>query len=171
MTTRATTSREAPGLGKATRDSSQLSAGEATRVLTLPQAPYADAIYTALELCLAPDVMEVGLRDTRPRTPELIIRLVWTPGHPVLGSHAAAGLTVAWSHVTGWTVHDVDGQAVLLDVDALAAPALVADAARHYAEHGIDTARPWVPPAEGRWSEAVYLDIALARFEEREGTW
>jgi hypothetical protein len=159
----------ASAVGKSTQGSSQLSVGDATRMLAVPQAPYADAVYAALELGLAPDVMEVGLRDTRPRAPELIIRLVWTPGHPVLGGgHQDAGLTVAWSHVTGWSAHNAYGAAELLDVDALAAPELVADAARHHARHGVGL--PWVPPADGRWSEAVYLDIALGLFEEKGGS-
>jgi len=156
------------GSGKSTRDS-ELSPGEATRVLVLPQLPYADAVYDALFLvALPPSAFEAGLRRGRTGMPELYMRAVWPVGAPALEEPARGrGLTIAWSHVTGWSVHDADEQYALLDIGVLAAPELVADAARHHARHGIDTARPWVPPADGRWSQAVYLDIALSRFEDR----
>uniref|UniRef100_UPI002811ABF1 hypothetical protein n=1 Tax=Streptomyces sp. TaxID=1931 RepID=UPI002811ABF1 len=69
---------------------------------------------------------------------------------------------------TGWSAHNADDQAELLDVDVLAAPDLVADIAMHYAEHGVGCA--WAPPADRRWSEAVYLDVALGLFDERGGS-
>ncbi|MFH9011200.1 hypothetical protein ACH4C6_07470 [Streptomyces sp. NPDC017943] len=155
-------------IGKSTRDR-KLSVGEATRILVLPQLPYADAVHAALRaVSLEPACFEAGLRRGRTGTPELYVRAVWPAGSPALTDAARAnGLTVAWSHVTGWSAHDAEEHCALLDVDALAAPELVADAARHYARRGLDETRPWVPPADGRWSEAVYLDIALARFEER----
>lgn len=154
--------------GKSTRDGIQLSVGEATRTLTLPQAPYGDAVHAALAHAgLVPDVMEAGLRSNGPRRLELFLRLVWLPGHPRLAaSQHDEGLTVAWSHLAGWSGWVGGYEPVLLDVDELAAPELVADAADHLAEHG--THRPWVPPADGRWSDAVYLDIALHHFKERE---
>ena len=98
---------------------------------------------------------------------------MWPAGSPGLTDAARArGLTLAWSHVTGWSVHDAEENCALLDVDALAAPELVADAARHHTRHGVDEARPWVPPVDGRWSEAVYLDIALGLFDEKgDPTW
>lgn len=158
------------GSGKSTQG--QLSPGEATRILVLPQLPYADAVHAALStLGLPPSAYEAGLRRGRTGAPELYVRAVWPAGAPALtGPARARGLTIAWSHVTGWAAHDADEQCALLDVDVLAAPALVADAARHHAEHGV--AAPWVPPADGRWSDAVYLDIALNRFEDRPvGVW
>lgn len=156
-------------VGKSTQDSSQLSPGEATRILVLPQLPYADAVHAALRAAaLEPSCYEAGLRRGRTGASELYVRAVWPAGAPALAGPARArGLTVAWSHVTGWSVHDAEEQYALLDVDALAAPELVADAALHHAEHGIDPDHPWVPPADGRWSEAVYLDIALVHFDER----
>ncbi|MGC5034138.1 hypothetical protein ACPXCS_06085 [Streptomyces sp. DT190] len=160
--------------GKSTQGSSQLSVGEATRTLAVPQAPYADAITAALDaVSMPPAALEIGLRRVRTGASELYLRAVWPADSPALAAPARAhGLTVAWSHVTGWSVHDAEENCALLDVDALAAPELVADAARHHARHGIDEARPWVPPADGRWSEAVYLDVALGLFDEKGGpTW
>ncbi|MEU0110165.1 hypothetical protein ABZ313_33075 [Streptomyces sp. NPDC006251] len=160
--------------GKSTQGSSQLSVGEATRTLTLPHLPYADAVLAALDAAgLQPAAVEAGLRRGRTGTPELYARAVWPAGSPALSDAARArGLTVAWSHVTGWSAHDAEENCALLDVDSLAAPELVADAAQHHARSGVDEARPWVPPAEGRWSEAVYLDIALSLFDEKDGpTW
>lgn len=166
------TATEASADGKCTRDSGPLSVGEATRTLTLPQAPYADAVHAALDAVgMAPAVLEVGLRDTRPRTPELFLRLVWPAGHAALAEAVTgAGLTLAWSHVTGWSAHNGDGEAELLDVDPLAAPQLLAAAAEVLTAQGLTR---WSPPgdAPARWSEAVYLDLALVRFEEGDTTW
>ncbi|MFE7966941.1 hypothetical protein ACFU0X_28505 [Streptomyces cellulosae] len=157
--------------GKSTRASGQLPPGDATRALSLPQIPYADAVYAALlDVGLQPSAYEAGLRRGRTGTPELYVRAVWPSGAPALADPARPrGLTVAWSHVTGWAAHDADEQCALLPVDALAAPELVADAARHHAAHGIDPDQPWAPAADGRWTDAVYLDIALTRFGERPG--
>ncbi|MER6834284.1 hypothetical protein ABT320_09830 [Streptomyces cellulosae] len=159
--------------GKSTRDSVLLPPGDATRALALPQIPYADAVYAALlAVGLQPSAYEAGLRRGRTGAPELYVRAVWPAGAPALADRARSrGLTVAWSHVTGWAAHDVDEQCALLPVDALAAPELVADAARHHAAHGIDPDQPWARPADGRWTDAVYLDIALTRFDERPGGW
>lgn len=159
--------------GKSTQGSA-LSVGDATRTLTLPHLPYADAVLAALDAAgLQPAAVEAGLRRGRTGTPELYARAVWPAGSPGLTDAARArGLTLAWSHVTGWSVHDAEENCALLDVDALAAPELVADAARHHTRHGVDEARPWVPPVDGRWSEAVYLDIALGLFDEKgDPTW
>ncbi|MFG2516000.1 hypothetical protein [Streptomyces sp. NPDC048584] len=159
-------------VGKSTQDSSRLSPGDATRILVLPQLPYADAVYDALcAAALQPSCYEAGVRRGRSGASELYVRAVWPAGAPALADPARPyGLTIAWSHVTGWSVHDADERYALLDVDALAAPELVADAARHHARHGVG--EPWVPTADGRWSEAVYLDIAISRFEDRpDGVW
>ncbi|MEU3346377.1 hypothetical protein ABZ723_15605 [Streptomyces sp. NPDC006700] len=157
--------------GKSTRDSRRLSAGEATRTLPLPQLPYADAVHAALaEARIAPGVMEAGLRKRDPSNPrsrpELYLRLFWLPDHPALAAAAEeGGLILSWSGVTGWSAHNPT-DVRLLPVDALADPALIADAARHYARHGL--IKEWVHPFQARWSEAVYLDIALVKFDERE---
>ncbi|MGW5123018.1 hypothetical protein ACWEQ7_02955 [Streptomyces sp. NPDC004069] len=155
--------------GKSTRDSRRLSAGEATRSLTLPQLPYGDAVHTELTAALmTPEAFEACVRLGRRGTSELFMRAVWPVGTVTLHTEVReAGLTLAWSHVTGWSAHTAYGDRVFLPVDALADPALIVDAARHYARHGLTT--NWVHPFEARWSEAVYLDIALARFDEREG--
>ncbi|MCM8550031.1 hypothetical protein [Streptomyces sp. STCH 565 A] len=156
--------------GKSTQDGARPSAGGATRVLMLPQLPYADAVHTALRgVGLLPACYEAGLRRGRTGTAELFVRAVWPVGAPALAGPARSrGLTIAWSHVTGWSAHDAEESCALLDVDALAAPELVADAAGHHARHGVDETRPWVAPADGRWSEAVYLDLAIARFKTAE---
>lgn len=159
--------------GKSTQGS-ELPPGEATRALSLPQLPYADAVYAALlAVGLQPSAYEAGLRRSQTGRPELYVRAVWPAGAPALADPARPhGLTIAWSHVTGWAAHNADEQCVLLDVDALAWPELVADAARHHAAHGIDPDQPWVPPADGRWADAVYLDIALTLIKERPlGGW
>ncbi|HET9381487.1 MAG TPA: hypothetical protein VFP69_11735 [Streptomyces sp.] len=157
------------GAGKCTRG--QTPVGEATRAclirdLTLPHLPYADAVVAALDAAgVPPAVVESGLRDLR--APVLFVRAVWPAGSEVLAEGVRdRGLTLAWSHVTGWSVHDADGTAALLGLDVIAAPELVADAARCCAGHGVDAARR-LPPASGRWADAVYLDIAAARVEER----
>lgn len=161
---------------KSTLDS-KLSVGEATWALTLPHLPYGDAIHAALTAAgllpavldagLLPAELDAGLQNGKRGAGELFLRLLWLPGSRRLGETARAdGLTVAWSHVTGWSAHDRHGGRVLLDVDTLADPALIADAAQHFTRHGL--AHGWVSPFAARWSEAVYLDIALCNFDERE---
>ena len=165
--------REAGGLGqgegKSTRDDgSQLSVGDATRTLTLPQLPYGDAVYAELAAHgVAPEFLETGLRG-KPGLPELYFRLCWTPGHPVLSDAVEPyGLTLAWSHVTGWSAHDCEGGHILLDLDVLAAPKVVKEAAEHFAQHRLGDG--WEPSDRtARWEHALYLDIALVRFDERE---
>ncbi|MEV8245006.1 hypothetical protein AB0R01_14690 [Streptomyces rochei] len=156
----------AEATGKSTRDSDQLPVGEATWALTLPQLPYADALHAALdEAGLQPGVLEAGLREDGGR-PELFLRLCWPPLHHGLADAVQdTGVTLAWSHVTGWTAHDADGRSALLDVDELADVALVVDAARHFTRRGL--ADEWLPPGTARWTEAVYLDVALGLFDER----
>lgn len=159
-------------VGKSTHGSSLLSAGDATRRLVmLPQLPYADAVHLELlAVAMPPACYEAGLRKGRSGTPELYIRAVWPAGTPVLDDEVRGrGLTIAWSHVTGWSAHDAYEECALLDVDGLAEPRLIAHAALHLAEEPL-TGEPWTPPpSAGRWSEALYLDIALGRFDEREG--
>lgn len=158
--------------GKSTQGSSQLSVGDATRTLALPHLPYADAVLAALDaVCMSPAAVEAGLRSLR--APELFMRFVWPVGTALLDDGVRdQGLTLAWSHVTGWSAHNADGAAELLDVDALADPRLIALAALDLAEEGPDL--KWSQPdgVAGRWSEAVYLDVALGLFDEKGGpTW
>ncbi|OSZ56280.1 hypothetical protein OQI_33840 [Streptomyces pharetrae CZA14] len=159
---------------KSTQGSSQLSVGDATRTLALPQLPYADAVLAELDAVgMPPAALETGLRATRPGLPELFMRLVWPTGSHLLDDGVRdKGLTLAWSHVTGWTAHNGVGDSELLDVDLFADPALVAMAARDLAEQ--DLSLMWSPPdgTAGRWPEADHLDLALTRFEEKGGpTW
>ncbi|PZG97830.1 hypothetical protein C1I97_25175 [Streptomyces sp. NTH33] len=162
--------------GKSTQTgSSQLSAGEATRSLTLPHLPYADAVHAALAAAaMPPAVLEVGVRDAQPeakrRAPVLFMRFVWPVGSTLLTDDVRSkGLTLAWSHVTGWSAHNAADDAELLEVDPLADPRLIAMAALDLAEQ--DLSLLWSPPdgTAGRWSEAVYLDIALVHFDEQDG--
>ena len=60
--------------GKSTQGSA-LSVGDATRTLTLPHLPYADAVLAALDAAgLQPAAVEAGLRRGRTGTPELYAR-------------------------------------------------------------------------------------------------
>ncbi|MFJ5059055.1 hypothetical protein ACIP96_06500 [Streptomyces nigra] len=152
--------------GKSTHD-----VGEATRTLTLPQLPYADAVHRELlAVVMPPDTLEVGERRSKGLA-ELFMRAVWPVDSHILDEQVCThGLTLAWSHLTGWSAHDADGNCQLLDVDELADPRFVAHAALHFAEEPL-TGTPWTPPpGPARWSEAVYLDIALGLFDERQGS-
>lgn len=160
-------------VGKSTRGSGQLPAGDATRRLFMvPQLPYADAVHAELlAVAMPPACYEAGLRRAITGTPELYLRAVWPAGSPVLDDAVRdLGLTIAWSHVTGWSAHDAYEHCQLFNVDTLADPRLIAHAALHLAEEPL-TGEPWTPPLPNvdRWAEAVYLDIALAKFDEREG--
>lgn len=160
------------GSGKGTHDAAaRLSVGGLTWALTLPQLPYGDAVHAELRaVAMPPSSFEAGVRRGRTGTEELYLRAVWPVGTPLLDDRVRPhGLTIAWSHVTGWSAHDINENVALLDLDMLAAPRLIAHAALHLAEEPLDGGEPWTPPpSAGRWSEAVYLDIALARYEDRE---
>lgn len=161
-------------VGKSTQDGGRPSVGDATRQLfMLPQLPYADAVHAELvAVAMPPACYEAGVRKGRTGTPELYIRAVWPARSPVLDDRVRElGLTIAWSHVTGWSAHDAEEACQLFNVDVLADPRLIAHAALHLAEEPL-TGEAWTPPPSlGRWSEALYLDIALAHFDEQEVTW
>lgn len=162
------------GPAKSTRGGSRPSVGDATRALTLPQLPYGDAVHAELlAVAMPPAAVETGVRDGQSGAPELFLRAVWPAGTALLDDRVRGrGLTLAWSHVTGWSAHDAYDTCRLLDVDALADPRLIAHAALHLAEEPLDEGATWEPPPGlDRWSEAVYLDIALAHYDEREVTW
>lgn len=152
------------GTGKSTRE------GNATRtpVLTLsvPQLPYGDAVHAALAAAgLPPDVMDAGVRTEHGSSRrELHLALSWLRDHPALTGPERMDLL--WSHLTGWAVR-IEEDIVLLDVDELADPALLVDAAAHFARHGI-TGEEWVVPFGARWEHALELDIATMHFDERE---
>ncbi|MFK0155401.1 hypothetical protein ACIQVK_25410 [Streptomyces sp. NPDC090493] len=151
----------------------QLSVDDATRA-TQPHLPYADAVYAALaEIQLLPDLTEAGTRREgtvmgRRQPPELFTRLEWLPNHDDLVplDVRVDGLIVEWSHLGGWAIRSGRDLAVL-DVDDLADPATVAEAAMHAALCGLGCACE--KPAPGRWEHAVYLDIALVAYDERQG--
>ncbi|MBK3630405.1 hypothetical protein JHN59_37535 [Streptomyces sp. MBT49] len=158
--------------GKSTHeDSGRLSVGDATRA-TLPQLRYGDAVERALAaLEFLPDTIDAGMRKEPGQSGrrELFLRLEWLPGHDDLVPDVicASGLVVQWSHLAGWSALAGD-DLVALDVDEIADPALIADAAMHAALHGLrcacekpDTDGP------GRWEDAVYLDVALVAYDER----
>lgn len=153
-------------VGKDTGDGTQPSAGESTQALTvLPHLPYGDAVFAELAATsYAPQFVEAGLGQGAHRV--LFLRLVWTPGYPGLGEAARAdGLTLRWSHVSGWSAHTAyDSRA--LPAHPIAEPVLIADAAQHFAKHGL--ASDWVEPFEARWEHARVLDAALAAWEDGE---
>ncbi|MER6532985.1 hypothetical protein ABT215_04020 [Streptomyces sp900105755] len=153
--------------------SGQLSVDGATSA-TYPHLPYADAVYAALaELQLLPDLTEAGTRREgtvmgRRQRPELFARLEWLPNHDDLVplSLRVEGLVVEWSHLGGWAIRS-GSDLVVLDVDDLADPSTVAEAVMHAALCGLGCACEKPPP--GRWENAVYLDIALVAYDERQG--
>jgi hypothetical protein len=176
VSARADSPQEAYGVGeengKCTRDGGQPSVGGATRPLTLPHLPYGDAVHTELTASgLEPDMVEAGVRREPGGPRELFLTVTWSPGHPDLARESwPRGLTLSWSHLTGWSTHDGDTvRALGDDVDDIAPPALIADAVLHLAVHGLDIA--WVPPVGGRWEHAAVLDTDLEEFAEREVTW
>ncbi|MEU9386894.1 hypothetical protein AB0D38_40750 [Streptomyces sp. NPDC048279] len=150
-----------------------LSVDNATRA-TQPHLPYADAVHAALaELELLPDLTEAGTRREgttkgQRQPPELFARLEWLPGHDDLATLAVQveGLVVEWSHLGGWAIRS-GRDLVVLDVDDLAAPATIAEAAMHAALCGLRCACDMPQPV--RWEHAVYLDIALVAYDQREG--
>lgn len=156
--------------GKSTRDSVALSVGDATRA-TSPHLRYGDAVDRALSaLEFLPDTVEAGMRkESGPHgVRELFLRLEWLPGHDDLipDDVRASGLVVQWSHLAGWSVRSGD-DLVAVDVDDLADPALIADAAMHAALHGLRCSCEKPDAGLGRWEHAVYLDIALVAYDER----
>lgn len=158
------------GPGQSIHGSGRLSVDDATRD-TLPQMRYADAVHAALRAIeVLPDSVETGLRDEDLNGPrELFIRLEWLPGHDDLVPEAlrTAGLTVRWSHLAGWLVRSGD-EVDEFDVDELADPDTIADRAMHAVLCGLGCACEKTP--RGRWEHAVYLDIALVNYDEREAT-
>lgn len=152
--------------GKSIPDSGELSVDGATRA-TLPQLRYADAVYTALAaLQLLPDLVETGMRREPGGARELFSRLEWLPGHDDLVRPAMRqdGLTLEWSHMAGWLQHS-GNDALAPEIDLIADPDTVAETALHAALCGMRCSCEKPPP--GRWDDAVYLEIALARYDER----
>ncbi|MGW1035045.1 hypothetical protein ACWD4Z_23015 [Streptomyces antibioticus] len=162
--------RSAADPGKSIRDGSQPSVDTATRA-TLPQLAYADAIDAALaEMTLLPDLLETGVRRERGTGQrELFLRLEWLPGHDDMVTYAmqADGMVVEWSHLAGWSAR-TGADLVGWDVDELADPDVIAEAAMHAALCGLRCDCVKAPGADtARWDHAVYLDIALVAYAER----
>lgn len=156
-------------VGKDTGDGTQPSAGASTQALAVfPHLPYGDAVFAELAATsYAPQFVEAGVGQGAHSV--LFLRLVWLPGALVLDEVARAdGLTLRWSHVSGWSAHTAYDSRVL-PVDPFAEPVLIADAAQHFAKRGL--ASEWVCPFEARWEHAHALDVALAAFEDRGVSW
>lgn len=157
----------ADSTGQSIQGSSQLSVDDATRD-TLPQLRYADAVHAALcAIEVLPDAVDTGLHVEDLNGPrELFIRLEWLPGHDDLVPDALskAGLVVRWSHLAGWSACS-GAELVDIDVDEIADPVTVAEAAMHAVLCGLGCACEKPPP--GRWEHALYLEIALVNYEER----
>lgn len=167
--------RAADGTEKSTRDGSQPSVGDATRAAGLPQLPYGDAVHAALAGAgLVPDTLETGVRvegqNYGAGRRELFLRLEWLPGHEDLADvHRQAGMTLAWSHLAGGWSFLFGDDLVVLDLDELAAPDLIAEAVLTAAVDGFGMV--WTaPPGAARWEYAPELDIALVHFDQREAT-
>ncbi len=159
------------GEGKSTQGGDQPTVGDATRALTLPHLPYADAIHRTLTSAgLLPDQMVSGIRvggadyGSGPR--ELVLRLEWWPGHKDLAAgHRDAGMALEWSHLAGWSLEFGD-DVVNLAVDDIVAPEVLAEAVLEAAVEG--GAMAWAPsPGAPRWECALELDIALVHYDER----
>lgn len=153
--------------GKDIRGGSQPVVDGVHPALPWPHLPYGDAVYAEVSAAdpHPPEVLEAGLRQGA--FGALFLRLVWPPGHPGLAEGVRAdGLSLVWSHISGWSAHTtLDSRE--LPVDPFAAPEVLADAALHLCEHGLHC--EWTPQAAGeRWEHAHGLDVALAAFEDRE---
>ncbi|MDX3748697.1 hypothetical protein [Streptomyces sp. AK08-02] len=156
--------------GKDTPGGDQLSEATSTHTVVTalwPHLAYGDAVHTELAAWeLHPEVMEAGVRAAGPRgRQELFLRLVWPAGHLDLAEDVRPdGLTLAWSHVTGWSLHTLDvGR--LLDVDEFVAPAVLAEFALHLAEHGLSGS--WEPGEDTeRWEHAGVVELACVLFDE-----
>lgn len=161
--------RPAAGPGKDTGAGIQPSAGESTKALTdFPHLPYGDAVFAEIAAGdpHPPTLIEAGVGRSAERV--LFLRVVWLPGHPGLGAAVRGdGLTLRWSPVVGWSAHTLYDSRRLL-IDELAAPTVLADAALHLCEHGLNC--EWEPEGRlARWEFALELDIALVTYDERDG--
>ncbi|WP_055527741.1 hypothetical protein [Streptomyces graminilatus] len=156
--------------GKDTPTGGQPSGATSTHAVVtavMPHLAYGDAIHAELGAWeLRPERMDAGVSTAMSDgQQELFLRIIWPVGHDDLGEDVRAdGLTLAWSHMTGWTAHTADGE-LLLDVDEFAAPSVVAEAALHLAEDGLHCG--WTPGEDAAlWEHAAVADIALVLFDE-----
>uniref|UniRef100_A0AAU2A2E0 Uncharacterized protein n=1 Tax=Streptomyces sp. NBC_00093 TaxID=2975649 RepID=A0AAU2A2E0_9ACTN len=154
--------------GKDTRGGLQPSGAASTHTVVaafMPHLPYADAVHAELvEWELHPEALEAGVRAGGPGGRELFLRLVWPAGHEDLAESVRPdGLTLAWTHITGWSVHTLD-ETRLLDVDEFVAPAVLAEYVLHLAEHGLE--HDWAPEDPARWEYALVVEIACILLDE-----
>lgn len=156
--------------GKDTRDSIQQSGAASTHasvVALMPHLAYGDALRAELAAWeLHPELTEAGVvTPPQPGRQEMFLRIIWPAGHGDLAEAVRPdGLTLAWSHVTGWTAH-VGSRELALDVDEFAAPAVIAEAALHLAEDGLGCG--WTPAEDAaRWEHAYAAAIACILFDE-----
>lgn len=156
--------------GKDTSGGGQPSGAASTHAVVtalMPHFAYGDALraeFAAWELC--PELTEAGVSTDPPSgLREMFLRIIWPDGHGDLAEPVRPyGLTLAWSHVTGWTAR-VGSRELALDVDEFAAPAVVAEAALHLAEDGLDCG--WTPAEDAaRWEHADAASIACILFDE-----
>lgn len=161
--------------GQDTPGGGQPSGAASTHTVTAP-APvyphlaYGDEVHRELAAWeLRPEVMDAVLRARVPGgRRELVLLLMWPADHDDLAEDVRpGGLTLAWSHVTGWSVRTAIGGG-RLNVDRFAAPAVVAEVALHLAADGLDCG--WTPGVDAaRWEHADALADACAQFARQEG--
>ncbi|MEU3256151.1 hypothetical protein, partial [Streptomyces sp. NPDC006997] len=162
------------GRGKSTRSGTQPFVGDATHAPSvLPHLPYAYAVLDELTVWtgagLEPSRADAGVRRESGGPRELYLTAVWEPEHPDLnGDLWPEGMTVSWSHLTGWAADDGTDVRALDGLDPVAPPELVADAVLHLAVFGLHTA--WVPPIGGRWARAGSFDGAMNAWREATGS-
>jgi len=157
--------------GKDTPGGIQPSGAASTHALAAvyPHLAYGDAVYAEFVAWeMRPEVMDAVLRARVPGgRRELVLLLMWPTGHEDLAEDMRpGGLTLAWSPVTGWSVRTA-AQSGRLNVDRLAAPAVVAESALHLFEDGLDSG--WTPGEDAaRWEHADALAEACAGFARQE---
>lgn len=156
--------------GKDTPGGGQPSGATSTHAVVaalMPHLAYGDAVHAELAAWeLHPELTEAGVATPpQPRHQEMFLRIIWPAGHGDLAEPVRPdGLTLAWSHVTGWTAH-VGTRELALDVDEFAAPSVIAEVALHLAEDGLDCG--WTPDeGAARWEHAYAAAIACILFDE-----
>ena len=156
--------------GKNTRGGIQPSGAAFTHTVVaafMPHWAYGDAVHTELAAWeLRPERLDTGVSTAEPGgRRELYLRLIWPAKSADLGEDVRPdGLTLAWSHITGWSAHSGDNELVLY-ADEFAAPSTVAEIALHLVEDRLDCG--WQPgPDAVRWEHAVVADLACVLFDE-----
>lgn len=159
--------------GKDTSGGGQPSGAASTHTVVtalLPHLAYGDAVHAEVaEWELHPELMEAGVGvAARSGRPELFLRLIWPAGSIDLGEDVRPdGLTLSWSHITGWSARSGDS-GLLLSLHEFAAPPVVAEAALHLVEEGLDCG--WTPdPGADRWEHATATRTACLLFATGKG--